>query len=527
MLRTSHSGVRGRWVALLVAAASACGNSSADGADAGVDTSLGGGDDASAFADGADATDAIDAIDATALPDLGGVSDADPSADFLSTEVLGHPTASSVAVTAVPQKELVVLFEYGIASGTYTARTPSATRVAGAPFQATLDGLAADTRYFYRMRWSAPGAATLAAGPEHSFRTARAKGAPFTFTLHADPHLDENSSLDLYRRTLANELLDAPDFLVDLGDTFMCEKHSVPLSAVVQMAPDAPTVRARYLYEHVNYATVAHSAPLFLVNGNHEGESGWFLNGTADNLAIWTAQARKDFFAVPLPDSFFSGSTTNEPFVGPRGAYYAWEWGDAQFIVLDPYWYTTSMSKANGWAWTLGKEQYQWLATTLQKSTAPFRFVFIHHLVGGLDTDARGGVEAAPLYEWGGANADGTAGFAANRPGWAKPIHQLLVDNHVTALFHGHDHLYAKQSLDGLVYQEVAQPSAVNMNSGPNLATSYHYASGVIASSTGHLRISVSSGSTKVEYVRAYLPANETATAHNRDVAQTYSMSPR
>jgi hypothetical protein len=409
----------------------------------------------------------------------------------------------------------------------YPSRTMVATHPAGAPFQATLDGLAGDTQYFYRMRWHAPGAAGFAAGPERSFRTARLKGAPFVFAVHADPHLDENSSLDLYRRTLANELADAPDFLVDLGDTFMCEKHSIPLDATVQMAPDAPTTRARYLHEHVNYATVAHSMPLFLVNGNHEGEAGWFLDGTPNNIAVWTTQARKDFFAVPLPDAFYSGGTTEEPIVGKRGAWYAYEWGDALFVALDPYWYSTVKSKADGWNWTLGKEQYQWLAATLQKSNAAFRFVFIHHLVGGLDGQGRGGVEGAQFYEWGGQNADGTAGFAAKRPGWGKPIHQLLVDNHVTALFHGHDHLYVKQDLDGIVYQEVAQPSAVNSNSGPMLATAYHYASGTVASSTGHLRVSVAADKAKVEYVRAYLPASETATLHNRDVAQTYGLAPR
>jgi hypothetical protein len=35
------------------------------------------------------------------------------------------------------------------------------------------------------------------------------------------------------------------------------------------------------------------------------------------------------------------------------------------------------------------------------------------------------------------------------------PIHQLLLENHVTTVFHGHDHLFAKQELDGIIYQEV------------------------------------------------------------------------
>ena len=36
----------------------------------------------------------------------------------------------------------------------------------------------------------------------------------------------------------------------------------------------------------------------------------------------------------------------------------------------------------------------------------------------------------------------------------------LLVANKVNIVFHGHDHLFVKQDLDGIVYQEVPQPSA-------------------------------------------------------------------
>ena len=124
----------------------------------------------------------------------------------------------------------------------------------------------------------------------------------------------------------------------------------------------------------------------------------------------------------------------------------------------------------------------------------------------------------------GGNNLDGTDGFAAQRPGWSKPIHQLLVDNHVTAVFHGHDHLYAKQELDGVVYQEVPQPSAVNTASGPSLAKTYQYASGTILSSTGHLRVTVAPDHVTGEYVRSWLPASESSQQHNGDVDDTWTV---
>ena len=39
-----------------------------------------------------------------------------------------------------------------------------------------------------------------------------------------------------------------------------------------------------------------------------------------------------------------------------------------------------------------------------------------------------------------------------------EPIHQLLMANDVSAFFHGHDHQYAYEMRDGIVYQEL--PSA-------------------------------------------------------------------
>ena len=165
------------------------------------------------------------------------------------------------------------------------------------------------------------------------------------------------------------------------------------------------------------------------------------------------------------------------------------------------------------------------MATTLAASTAKYKFVFVHNLVGGLDGQMRGGIEAAPFFEWGGKNPDGTNGFAQKRPGWALPIHALLVQNRVTAVFHGHDHLYAKQDLDGIVYQEVPQPSASNTNSGASLASSYHYASGTILSSSGHLRVTVTPSAVTSQYVRAWLSPDETATRKNRQVDDTWSVA--
>ncbi|MEI6205573.1 MAG: metallophosphoesterase [Desulfuromonadales bacterium] len=447
------------------------------------------------------------------------------SVPFNGTVVLGSPTVTSIKANVFSSDQSgTVLLRYGTSQGVYDLQTAPAALFAGKPLLLSMEGLAGDTRYYYRLFFQVSDGSGFSSTDEYTFHTARPVGSSFTFTIQADSHLDENSNLDQYRRTLGNVLTDTPDFHIDLGDTFMCEKHSEPLTSTVQMAPDQTTVNARYRYERANFGIVARAAPLFLVNGNHEGEAGWLADGTANNIAIWTTLARQLYYVNPVPDGFYSGDSTIEPFVGKRASWYAWQWGDALFVVLDPFWNSMTMSSKDPWALTLGETQYQWFRQTLSSSRAKFKFVFIHNLVGGLDGQMRGGVEAAPFFEWGGRNLDGTAVFNQKRPGWSMPIHQMLVNYGVTAIFHGHDHLYARQVLDGVVYQEVPQPGAKNFSSGPSLATEYHYATGTILSSSGHLRVTVCPDGVTARYVRSWLPVNETVVRKNGQVDDIWSI---
>ena len=432
---------------------------------------------------------------------------------FTATELLGRPTATSVTVNVVAAERLDAYFQYGTAPGKYTAHTATLTRAAGTPIVVTLTGLKADTRYYYRMRYRVHGARTFLARPQHSFVTRRAPGSPFTFTVQADPHLgDTNTDEDLYRVEMANALADHPDFHMDLGDTFMTEKFNA----------DAPDVGVDYLAHRAFFDIVGASTPVFLANGNHEGELGWLRDGTASSLAVRSTLARRKYYPCPDPGGFYSGSTVAEPFVGVRDGYYAWTWGGALFVVLDPFWYTTTKPGAStdGWGWTLGEEQYRWLKATVEDSSARFKFVFVHHLVGGLGTEARGGIEVAGNYEWGGKNTDGSWGFEARRPGWGKPIGQVLADAGVSIVFHGHDHLFVKQDLGGVVYQETPRPDLRKYTDNGD-ATKYGYFAGMVEPNSGHLRVTVSATIVTVDYVRAYLPGD----GPNREVAYTYTVT--
>ena len=295
----------------------------------------------------------------------------------------------------------------------------------------------------------------------------------------------------------------------------MCDKHR-----------GRETAAAQYLAQRYYLSHIANSAHLFLVLGNHDGESGRWLDASPDNLSVWSNLQRKRSFPNPVPNTFYTGNNTPHPQAGILQNYYAWEWGDALFVALDPYWFTPKQKgNEDNWPRTLGKEQYDWLASTLSKSRAKFRFIFIHHLVGGIGRDARGGSEAAPLYEWGGHNPDGSNAFKEKRPGWPMPIHDLLLKNHVNAVFHGHDHLYVRQELDGIIYQEVPQPGYPRDNT--RSAEEYGYKSGTLLSSPGHVRVEVSKDKAVVEYVRTSLPQGERSNIVNSSVADRYELKPR
>jgi hypothetical protein len=430
--------------------------------------------------------------------------------------ILGRPTATSVTVTVLWHADTEAVLVWGTDPEKLPAEGGRIRLAAGEPQRVVIQGLVPDTRYACALLDPSTGRRLLPSDRVGSFHTARPPGQAFTFTLQADPHLDGQCSPALYRRTLANVLADTPDFHIDLGDTFMTEKHSSRDSAARQ-----------YAAQHYYLGLVGQSAPLFLVLGNHDGE-GLDRSGhaPADGLAVWAHGMRTRYFANPVPDDFYSGNTVRHPAAGLLENYYAWEWGDALFVVLDPYW--SSLPTRGGrspWNMTLGAAQHEWLTRTLRSSRARFKFLFIHQLTGSYHESGRGGAEAAAYHEWGGRELDGREAFAAHRPGWGVPIHRLLVETGVTAVFHGHDHFYAQQELDGIVYQLVPQPG--HRNDRTHQAAEYGYREGVFLPASGHLRVRVTPEHATVEYIRAVLPESEARGVRNRTVSASYQLSPR
>ena len=378
------------------------------------------------------------------------------------------------------------------------------------PAELILDGLQPNTSYSYQFHYRLPGAAQFATSPEYTFHTARPPGSSFTFTLTADAHLDEHTAQDVYLKTLANIAAEKPDFHIDLGNLFMTDKHASRDEAAKQ-----------YVAQRYYLGQIGSSTPTFLAIGTHDGESAKDDDDTDDCLAVWSNRLRTRCFPNPFPDVFYTGNSALDRRCGLLENYYAWQWGDALFVVLDPFRYSVrGHGSGEGWDWSLGWTQYAWLRQMLEQSRAKFKFVFIHNLLSG-DRTARGGVEIAGYNEWGGRNADGSAGFREHRPGWDVPVHELLVQNHVAILFKAHDNFYARQELDGINYLMVPQPSFAGDNRIRDLQT-YGYKTGKFIGNTGHVRVMVTPGNVNIAYVRTYLPEDETVQQKNGQIADEF-----
>ena len=431
------------------------------------------------------------------------------AADFPGTLVLGRPTNLSVAANFLAPTAQSVYLEFGAQQGIYPGKSETISLAANEPQELTLPGLSPNTRYSYRIRFRDSAATVYDASPEYSFMTQRTPGSTFVFAVQGDSHPERaNTQFNaaFYTRTMTTVAADKPDFFITSGDDFSVDTiNQANPSAVTQ-----PQVVERYVIQRPYLGIIGRSAPVFLVNGNHEQAARYLLNGTANNVAVWAQNARNRYYAQPAPDGFYSGNAETVEHIGLLRNYYAWEWGDALFVTLDPYWgspvvvdndFYGGNKTADQWAITHGKVQYDWLKATLERSKAKYKFVFAHHVMG----TNRGGIEQALKFEWGGQNNNGSAGFAQNRAGWALPIHQLFVANKVTIFFQGHDHIWAHQQLDGVTYQALGSPANPNYS----LFNSDAYATGERFPDSGYTRVTVAPTGVKVEYVRTYLPADE------------------
>ncbi|MEI6520665.1 MAG: metallophosphoesterase [bacterium] len=433
--------------------------------------------------------------------------------------ILGRPTQNSITANILSANGLEGYIEYGTVKNSYVKQTVKISITVGVPVELLLDNLTADTQYYYRLRSRRPGTVPFDTSEECTFHTQRAVGSAFTFDIQGDSHPERAQQHDsvFYAQTLKAAAADKPDFYMAIGDDF---------SVDTLRTLDADSIKKVYLHQRYFLSLIGQSAPLFLVNGNHEQAAMCNLDGTANNVAVWAQVNRNSLFPQPGPDKFYTGDTQTVDNIGLLRDYYAWTWGDAQFIVIDPYWHSTmavdnplggGQKTRDLWNTTIGDTQYQWLKKILEDSKSKYKFIFAHHVLG----TGRGGIEEATICEWGGYDKNGRYLLSIKRPTWPLPIHQLMAKNGVTIFFQGHDHIFVKQTLDGVIYQTLPEPADPNYA----LYNADAYFTGDKFPNTGYTRVVVAPDKVTVNYVKQYLPKDETDKQKSGDIAFSYSVT--
>ena len=451
----------------------------------------------------------------------------------LVNAIVGRPTANSFAISVIASTPGSVYVEYGYKPTSLTLKSKISNVVALTPLTIEMANLMVNSVVYYRIRSKVASATSFSTGETISVALQRKPGSTFSFVVQGDSHPERAGKMfnaELYARTLGNISQQKPDFMVMLGDDFSID----PL--IEKNLANQMNVEKVYSTQRNWLSTVAKSIPLFLVNGNHEQAAAYLLNGSSSSPAVLAGNARIKYFPLPETNSFYSADMESIPFVGKPRDYYAWTWGDALFVTLDPYWHSKSAvdnvagvsadaaqngGKGSGkvsdlWSVGIGDAQYAWLKKTLETSKAKYKFVFAHHVMG----TGRGGVEVSTGYEWGGQDPKGKKTFSEMRPTWEMPIHDLMVKNGVNIFFQGHDHIFVHQERDGLVYQSMPNPADDTFTMFNEAA----YLSGVKAPNSGHVRVTVGSTQATVEYFLSARPQDESTDRRNLQVAHSYEI---
>jgi len=472
--------------------------------------------------------------------------------------VLGRPTANAITVHALFDPGTAVFVEYGDQPGNYASQSSVVEANSDNVAEITLSGLQPDSRFFYRVNYRGPLDNNYRAGQEYTFHTQRATGRSFTFGVQGDTHPERAAGKsrtgrsmyhpDLYVRTMEQVKSVQPDLYFMLGDDFnisglMANFFQGDKAAVTQQIVDDV-----YLDQRRFLGRMANSTALFSVIGNHEEARRNLLGTRLHDAVIYAGRARIRMLPVPAPDDFYTGNPEPVDGIGLLRDYYAFTWGDALFVAINPYWHSPvavnpagqgafgmgtlatppwsdledewlelTLPAEDRWEATMGDAQYKWLATTLAESDAKYKFVFAHHVLG----TGRGGIERATLYEWGGHNEAGEWEFDERRPDWELPVHQLMVKHGVSIFFQAHDHVFAHQELDGIVYQTVANPADETYTSRNGRA----FLSGTVLGNSGFLNVAVSPIETRVDYIRSYLPQDETDERRHGSVDFSYTIN--
>ena len=132
------------------------------------------------------------------------------SAEFLDygTLILGRPTNNSISGNLLAKKNLEFYLEYGTQTGKYNYKTDVLKSTIPEPSEFKINGLEANSRYYYRVLFRENSSQQYQISSEYTFQTQRAKGSSFKFTIQSDAHLYDKKGINsVMNITLQNQLI--------------------------------------------------------------------------------------------------------------------------------------------------------------------------------------------------------------------------------------------------------------------------------------------------------------------------------
>jgi hypothetical protein len=449
---------------------------------------------------------------------------------FWGKELLCRPKPTSMQVNVVPHVNADVIVEWGTNGITFPFST--GTFVPGGQAQEfTMDGLSPDSEYFYRILVRPSGTGPFETGPTRSFLTMPVPGQEGRICVTSDIHVTNQLALglDTHMELLETTLDYMKDYLspqkyhlwMDLGD--------VVVIRAMRIAFDEEEVEQRYRTGREYIDRVGHSLPFILVRGNHEEVNGWDYDSTPNNTMTWSGKSLLKYFPPPMPDEFYAGNDSTYPDLGIPGDYFAFDVGDLRIRCLDPFLFTNTRphnghgetgGSLDGWDWTIGTMQYNWLHDDFVSQPSLFNLSTIHHLTscyaGPGHYYGRGGIEivdysidSRPTFEWGGEDSTGANVISTKRPDFVYGApHDMIVSLGGQAVIKGHDHFHARQTLNGMIYLTMAKPDDAGDHTGDlwgwRWVSHYPEQYTFVQSNSGFYSIVVDDTTAKYSYIQTY-----------------------
>lgn len=296
----------------------------------------------------------------------------------------------------------------------------------------TIDGLSASASYEYEVGVVEGGELdVLYSG---SVTTARDAGQAFSFALVSDTHIGSHLEVSnqgdetVLTRAGLQIAAAAPDFVVNLGDMLDFHEYGFNVPPL-----DSSITRLAYVNYRGAFGDVLGHVPHFPVIGGWDSENGC---NSLEEIERSRSQ-RLLYLPGPRPDTYPAAGS-------PFEDYYAFTWGDALFVMLNVFSYSPTCHRLEYDPgapddWTLGDAQLEFLRTTLENATSRWRFLLIHHPVGG---------NAGTVID----SAYGRGGGRAAHVGEQEIVHELMQEHGVQVFFYGHDHVFTDMTVDATHY---------------------------------------------------------------------------